>query len=609
MLIVHVVRQFWPGVGGLEDFVLQLARRQVAAGHQVRVVTLDRIFDSSDNRRLPHRDAIDGIEVRRVRWFGSRRYPIAPGQLLAIRGADLVHVHALDFAYDYLALTRPLHRRPMVFSTHGLFFHTPFASRAKELYFRTITRLGSFAYRAIAASSAQDEARFRTIRRRGVLTVENGVALDKFAGLAGSGTRNIIAFGRIAPNKRVDQLIEWFARLAHRQPDWTLTIAGKPMGVSLDALRMQASQLGVANRVTFHELPSDDELRALIGRASVFACASDYEGFGLAAIEAAAAGLYLALSPIEPFRRSLAATGHGTIVDFADPASPAAFIDAYAAAQGTPPPTPASLEARFGWQAVSEQFQHVYDCITGRTRRRIDTVAICPITAQDATAHIAGLLAKGEPAWVAFANQHTINTAARDPVVRDMLAKSFVIPDGVAIDVASKLLYGSKFPENLNGTDYLPGLLQALPPQRLFLLGSKPGVAKRAGELIRAIAPQHAISGSHHGFADAQATQELVAQLRFEQPTLLLVGMGHPYQERWIAEHAADLPLVSMTVGAWFDFLSSHVPRAPLWMRRIRMEWCYRLYLEPKRMFSRYITGGFIFMGHVIAQKLRGDRI
>ncbi|GBH32189.1 alpha-1,3-mannosyltransferase [Sphingobium xenophagum] len=575
----------------------------------MRVVTLDRIFDSTDVARLPHRDQIDGIDVRRMRWFGSKRYPIAPGQLLAIRDADLVHVHALDFAYDYLALTRPLHRRPMIFSTHGLFFHTPFASRAKELYFKTITKLGSFAYRAIAASSAQDEARFRTIRQRGVLAVENGVALDKFANLAARGTRNIIAFGRIAPNKRIDQLIEWFARLTHVQPDWTLTIAGKPMGVSLDALRAQAGQLGVADRVTFHEFPSDDELRALIARASVFACASEYEGFGLAAIEAAAAGLYLALSPIEPFRRSLTATGHGAIVDFADPTSPAAFIDAYAAGQANLPPPPQSLEARFGWQAVSEQFEHVYCCVTGRTRRLIDTVAIYPINASNATAHIAELLARSEPAWVAFANQHTINTAARDPVVRDMLAKSFVIPDGIAIDVASKLLYGRDFPENLNGTDYLPNLLQALPPQRLFLLGSKPGVAERAGQLIRAIAPQHAISGWHHGFADAQATQELIAQLRSKQPTLLLVGMGHPYQERWIAEHAADLPLVAMTVGAWFDFLSSHVPRAPLWMRRIRMEWCYRLYLEPKRMFSRYITGGFIFMGHVITQNLRGDRI
>src|SRR5215207_5886115 len=91
--VVHVVRQFHPGIGGIENFVEQLATRQAAAGHRVRVATLDRIFDDPAERRLPAREEHRGVEVVRLPFTGSRRYPLAPRALAAVRGADLIHVH------------------------------------------------------------------------------------------------------------------------------------------------------------------------------------------------------------------------------------------------------------------------------------------------------------------------------------------------------------------------------------------------------------------------------------------------------------------------------------------------------------------------------------
>jgi len=119
MLIVHVVRQFAPSVGGLEDVVRELSKRQVESGFAVRVVTLDRAFrprEASGAVSLNAYETIDGVEVIRIPYWGSQRYPIAPRVLRYIRTADLVHVHGIDFFFDFLALTKPLHRRRLVVS-------------------------------------------------------------------------------------------------------------------------------------------------------------------------------------------------------------------------------------------------------------------------------------------------------------------------------------------------------------------------------------------------------------------------------------------------------------------------------------------------------------
>ena len=141
MLIVHVVRQFHPGVGGLENVVLELASAQVKAGHRVRVVTLDRLFNDARRQKLPPSETLDGIEIVRIPYFGSSRYPIAFSALRHIKDADLVHVHAIDFFFDYLAWTKPLHGRKLVVSTHGGFFHTTYAALLKRVWFHTLTRL------------------------------------------------------------------------------------------------------------------------------------------------------------------------------------------------------------------------------------------------------------------------------------------------------------------------------------------------------------------------------------------------------------------------------------------------------------------------------------
>src|SRR4051812_40420428 len=138
-LIVHVIRQFLPNRGGLEDVVSNLARQIIDHGYRVRIVTLDSLFTDQDTT-LPHREMIGGIEVVRIPWSGSTRYPIAPQVFHHLGDADVIHVHAIDFFFDALAWGRLLHRKPMVVTTHGGFFHTKNYAALKKVWFQTMTR-------------------------------------------------------------------------------------------------------------------------------------------------------------------------------------------------------------------------------------------------------------------------------------------------------------------------------------------------------------------------------------------------------------------------------------------------------------------------------------
>ena len=86
---------------------------------------------------------------------------------------------------------------------------------------------------------------------------------------------------------------------------------------------------------------------------------------------------------------------------------------------------------------------------------------------------------------------------------------------------------------------------------------------------------------------------------------ILLVALGVPRQEEWICRHLAELPgCVAIGVGGLLDFVSGRIPRAPLWMRKCNIEWCFRLYNEPIRLFRRYIIGNPLFIMRVYLSKI-----
>jgi alpha-1,3-mannosyltransferase len=181
----------------------------------------------------------------------------------------------------------------------------------------------------------------------------------------------------------------------------------------------------------------------------------------------------------------------------------------------------------------------------------------------------------------------------------------------VGVDVASRLLFGKPFPENLNGTDFMPRYLQWTSHRyRIFLVGAKPGIIERASRRLSESVPLHEIVGCHSGYFPAASNGEVVAAIRDAKADVVLVGMGNPEQEIWLEENlAASGCRLGFAVGALFDFLSGEVARAPSAVQGIRLEWLFRLAQEPRRLAQRYLVGSPVFLLRVAVQWLSGYRV
>lgn len=300
--VVHVVRQYHPSRGGMEDVVFNIARFQRELhGHESSVITLNRVFRTTT--LLPAHEILEGIPVTRLPYVGFERYPICPSVLMHLREADVVHVHGIDFFYDFLALTRWWHRKPLIACTHGGFFHTEFAQRIKKLFFHSVTRISSLGYKRILATSANDGDIFSTIVDSGRLQIiENGVNVDKYEDAASKSRQPVLLyFGRWSSNKGIPESMQLLKTLLSEDPQWKLIIAGREYDYNTSQLQQMARELGIEHAIDIAPNPSDIELRSLMSQASYFICLSRHEGFGLAAVEAMSAGLIPLLSKIPPY--------------------------------------------------------------------------------------------------------------------------------------------------------------------------------------------------------------------------------------------------------------------------------------------------------------------
>jgi beta-1,4-glucosyltransferase len=240
-------------------------------------------------------------------------------------------------------------------------------------------------------------------------------------------------------------------------------------------------------------------------------------------------------------------------------------------------------------------------------RRNILGVEISVARQREAIEFLLTRLAARMPTRVAFANANLLTTLSSQPGGARLLEGFVVLNDGIAVDVASLALYRSWFPDNLNGTDLVPALLAVAPRgTRVFLYGAKPDVLARTAALL---AERYGcvVCGAVDGFADTPP--EAVACEAWEaRPDIVLVALGNPLQEEWVAAHAATIAApLAIGVGALFDFLAGAVPRAPVPMRRLRLEWLYRWAQEPGRLRRRYTIGMARFLALVLRQA-RGAR-
>ena len=197
--------------------------------------------------------------------------------------------------------------------------------------------------------------------------------------------------------------------------------------------------------------------------------------------------------------------------------------------------------------------------------------------------------------------RHTIYTpnpeilwnARRDQVVRRaLLAGDLLVPDGIGIVLAARL-QGEKDVHRLPGIELAEALVRQLKP-KVFLLGARPGVARRAGTVMEAWGAQ--VVGARHGYFPDDETDQVAEEVNRARPQLLLVALGSPRQEAFLGvmRRRLEVPL-TMVVGGSFDVWAGDKKRAPRLIRRLGVEWVWRTIHEPRRLLRLAALVGFVW--------------
>lgn len=219
---------------------------------------------------------------------------------------------------------------------------------------------------------------------------------------------------------------------------------------------------------------------------------------------------------------------------------------------------------------------------------------------------LAGKAGEKEKLNLYFLNDHGFNIAQKDTDYRGILNRAdYLLNDGIGIKLGARI-WGVRVGENLNGTDLIPLFLRKCEDEgwSVYLLGSTEDIVSEAARRIKEKYRRLKIAGYHHGFFRAE--QEIVREINRSEADVLIVGMGMPLQEKFIDRRDHELtPRIRIAAGGYIDFVSGKKPRAPKAMRKLNLEWLFRMVLEPRRMWRRNVIGHLQFFIKVIQLKTK----
>ena len=452
---------------------------------------------------------------------------------------------------------------------------------------------------AISNSTRNDLIKYWNIPEEKITVVYNGFTPPAQAEVPKK--KQILYISRIEhPGKNHLNLLKAFEMLPEElKKEYTLVMPGASWN-GAETVFEYAKNSPCADRFKFTGFVDFAKLPELYAESAMYIFPSHFEGFGLSLLEAMHAGLPCGCSN----NSSLGELGAGAAELF-DPASVEEISESMRKILSDPA-YQQSLAAKgrekaalFSWQNTAAGMLKIYE----QRSAMVLGVPFFSGTMYEALSKIDTLVKSRQNHHVAFINAHCLNLAHKDPAYKEVLKKcSAVFADGIGAKIGAAMM-GFKVEENVNGTDMFPLLAQK--PYRIYLFGGSPEVALAALEKGRAIGGKAEFAGSCDGFFTAKNEEELLAELDSLKPDLILVALGVPKQEMWISKNLNRLPgSVAIGVGGLLDFVSGRIPRAPLWMRKTNIEWCFRLYCEPFRLFKRYIIGNPLFIARVFRSKL-----
>lgn len=213
------------------------------------------------------------------------------------------------------------------------------------------------------------------------------------------------------------------------------------------------------------------------------------------------------------------------------------------------------------------------------------------------------------PIHFAYLNIAVSNQAADDPQIRNLLSKADLIyVDGAGIQLGCKIL-GEWCPPRNTAADFFPQVMEVLARKNktVGFLGGTPGGAAQHCDKMQALFPDLQITFCKDGYEDLSRESTWIGRLKTDPPDLLLVGLGVPGQEEWIARHRDSLGIrLYWSVGALFEYDGGSMSRCPDWMGRNGFEWLYRLWIEPRRLWKRYLIGNPRFLLRCLCSRWLG---
>ena len=215
----------------------------------------------------------------------------------------------------------------------------------------------------------------------------------------------------------------------------------------------------------------------------------------------------------------------------------------------------------------------------------------------EALARAEALLNDPEPRVIVTPNPELIVAAQKDAELKEIVNQADLrVPDGISMVVVSKIL-GTPLKERVTGIDLMLKLVSVagIKGYKIFLLGSQPGVAEEAGAKLVAKYPGINVVGTHHGYFKEDI--EVIKAIKDTRPDMLFVGLGPGKQEKWLAQHKAELNVpLSMVIGGSLDVISERKKRAPKWAQDLYIEWLYRLVTEPRRWKRQLALPKFLYL-------------
>ncbi len=240
----------------------------------------------------------------------------------------------------------------------------------------------------------------------------------------------------------------------------------------------------------------------------------------------------------------------------------------------------------------------------GASRVELLGIPIDPVTPEVLLTRVSETAEASDRARLFFClNVNYVNLAQGDPeVLKCFRGADTVYADGMGVVWGARLL-GYSLPAKITVTDFVDPLCAKAVERgySVFLLGGRPFSVEESGRRLTARYPGLQIVGMHHGFFTQYDEASLVKTIRNAAPKILLVGLGAPRQERWLMHYRTALPpCAALTCGALFDFVWGGLPRAPRWLTEHGLEWVWRLRIEPRRLWRRYLVGNPVFLFRVL---------